>query len=703
MSRRAVNLFTRLASLRVATKQAKSLEEVLQRKTDLPSVEEFVIPHEQAMARRSDMKGMFTSDPTTISIAENILRKGGEERALSFFERNIFSQPLHSVSEKGSIKVKFSRVEDFPDFRKAYEESKDKDVMMSVGGPAAEDQVVIASIIPEIRRRLDKIIYLTRDYKESNVNHAAKQSHARHGNALNADENLTGHALLPKIMLRALLGISPEEAVEPDFRKVDVKFTIDPKKLRIYFGNELNWLIQEYRSLHGLVTEHDANRLESLLSQEILRFVEDQTQAQISGGVDKSIKDSSAVHVTFTQRNDEEVRHENEEFTKAGIEAERLSQDEITQMFGDRPKIYSAYKYPGDTHIKFDAHKANQDIATKYGADWIDGKEISRIFLTQGEDGNAKLAGVMTKDGEYIYVSRLHVTGGYKVDYEFDKDSEARFKSGSRLRDLMNKVEDILDLQRPLNNEITVSTGVSINAVFRKTDVIKSLIERFGSTGEIAVTNSHWTMIAENEDYVMVRMTGGGNTGSEEYNPAYFLNVLANTRRIFGDALIGVLSTYGCPRAINARNSTEFAQIAEGIVVSYGKGGTGNTKRHAEAASALLMLGFEEEVVSTFNHFQTRNGDLVGDELKKVHQQMAQLKFFHDNVEKTNRRMGFDDSISIEEIIALGILLIAVSCVIAKAAEKDEEKTPAIEEIPESAPFNPEAESLDNNKKVKVL
>ena len=61
--------------------------------------------------------------------------------------------------------------------------------MISVGGPAAEDQTVMAAVISKIRERLDDIIYLTRDYKESNVNHSAKQSHARHGNALNADES----------------------------------------------------------------------------------------------------------------------------------------------------------------------------------------------------------------------------------------------------------------------------------------------------------------------------------------------------------------------------------------------------------------------------------------------------------------------------------------------------------------------------------
>ena len=76
-----------------------------------------------------------------------------------------------------------------------------------------------------------------------------------------------------------------------------------------------------------------------------------------------------------------------------------------------------------------------------------------------------------------------------------------------------------------------------------------------------------------------MRATAGGNTGSEEYMPAYFLNLCANTRRIFGESFIGIVSSYGCSRAVNYKNSTQFNELAKGLLISYGKGGTGNTKR----------------------------------------------------------------------------------------------------------------------------
>ncbi len=276
-------------------KKYQKFPEFLYGKNDLKSIEEFVKFHGENVRKKKDVKGMFTSDPLTINIAKEVLKISGDpkEHELNFFEKKIFSQPSHSSNEAGSVLVKISDIRDFPNYEQQYEVSKDKNVMLCVGGPAAEDQVVLASIITKIREKLHNIIYATRDYKESNVNHSAKQSHARHGNALNADKNLTGHALLPTLIARSFFGTTLEEALEPDYRKIDVKFTLSLKKLRIYFGNELNWLKQEYKKFRKSLTEHDVNRLESILSQEIMNVVENQADVKISGGAQRAVNDSS--------------------------------------------------------------------------------------------------------------------------------------------------------------------------------------------------------------------------------------------------------------------------------------------------------------------------------------------------------------------------------------------------------------------------
>lgn len=681
--------------------------------SDFPSVPSAIKAHQDALEQGRDMKGFFTSDPQTIGAASSVFSKkettkskaellkqesgffapplpsfvtpSTSLRALStklitedasllveeetvdkmeFYKKYIFSQPDMATQEKGSIPVIISDIQDYPKFKKQFEaraakKKEGKSIMLCVGGPAAEDQAVLAGVIDQVRGRLEDIVFITRDYKESNVNHSAKQSHARHGNALNADEALSGHRIMPVLLMRKLLGVSVDDTLDPNYIKIDIPFTIDPKKLGIYFGNELNWLKQEWLKRNGELTEHDINRIESVLSQEILISLEMHTGAKISGGLQKAKEDSASIHVNFDAAGEEHLLTESEDLRKAGIEAERLTPEEQEFFFTGRDEIYSAFRYKGDSHIVFDAHRINKELASSRGVAWIDGTEVKRVFVRKNEQGRAEVCGVLTKDDEFFPCDKLHFTGGYKVDYQYDEKSKERFRGGG-LRSLFNKIEDVLGLQKPLPNEITTSTGVSINAVFKKTPQLKSVIERHGSTGEIAVTNSHWTMIAENDDYVVMRITGGGNTGSEEYSPAYFLNVMANTRRLFGDACVGVLSSYGCPRSVNARNTTEFARIAEGALISYGKGGTGNTKRHFEAAFGLMSLGFKDEVIEFFNQFETRAGKTTGKELSEAFK-MAEKTFFHDNSKQTDRRMGHDPSLSAEEVLALACLLTALA------------------------------------------
>lgn len=46
------------------------------------------------------------------------------------------------------------------------------------------------------------------------------------------------------------------------------------------------------------------------------------------------------------------------------------------------------------------------------------------------------------------------------------------------------------------------------------TPELKNILKEKEGAMEIAIINSHWTIIAHNEDYLLVRSTAGGNTGS---------------------------------------------------------------------------------------------------------------------------------------------------------------------------------------------
>jgi hypothetical protein len=147
-------------------------------------------------------------------------------------------------------------------------------------------------------------------------------------------------------------------------------------------------------------------------------------------------------------------------------------------------------------------------------------------------------------------------------------------------------------------------------------------------------------------------MTGGGNTGTEYYKPSYFLNLCTNTKRIFGDDFIGIYSVYGCPRAINYKNSTEVCHFANDGIITYGKGGTGNTKRHIEAVNCLMDLGYTNEIVKFFNERLPKLGEMI----HYGHKEHKKC-FYHDNRKKIFRRMGYGDGkLTVSEKILLSII-----------------------------------------------
>lgn len=634
---------------------------------DLTSIDEFTKLHLQDPTK--ERKYHFTTDSQTIELANSII---DSSRNPQYFKELLLTKRSNQTNQKGSKKVLISDIRDFDEYYEIYQKNRqeNKSALLNVGGPAAEHQTLISSMVDSIRQKLYHRIFLTASYGDSNAWHSAKQSHARHANALNADKSLTGHKLLKIIFLRKLFGEDIAQILEPDYVKIDVDFTLDFKKLQIYFGNEINWLKQRYLEAKGQLTEHDINRIEAKISQDIKDIIKEVTGLDIAGRTGNP-QETSAIHIALTENEAKNLKHENTQFEKVGIKSEALTNEEIKSLFGDK-KIIKAYKYFYDTYMKFDDHAEIAKYAQDQGAKWIEGEEITRIFLIPNEKSNAQMAGVLTKNGQFIYADKLHFTGGYMVDYEFDtQNSPSRFNSDSILRNIFNKIYDLSSMSKPLNNEITTATGVSITAIFKKSDEMKTRLEKFGSTGEIAVTNSHWTMIIENEDYVVMRMTGGGNTGSESYKSSYFLNIMSNTREIFGDDLIGIVSTYGCPRAVNAKNSTEFAKIAEGFIISYGKGGTGYTKKESESALGLMMLGFDEEVVEYFNQFNNRDNKPVGDELLQILQHMQQTKIYHDNIDKTNKRMGYDSTMTFPEILTITMLTIALSYCLIQQSSKD--------------------------------
>ena len=134
------------------SKKAYNLD-LLHGKNDLPSVKEFV---EQHTKQSLNYQKMFTTDPKTSNIAQIVFTNYGMKDS-DFFEYNVFNQPKKLPKECGSMKVLISDISDFPQYKEEYEKHVGENRILCIGGPAAEDQVVLAHIIDGVREKLDTI------------------------------------------------------------------------------------------------------------------------------------------------------------------------------------------------------------------------------------------------------------------------------------------------------------------------------------------------------------------------------------------------------------------------------------------------------------------------------------------------------------------------------------------------------------------
>ncbi|MSP34090.1 MAG: hypothetical protein EXR06_04230 [Rickettsiales bacterium] len=634
------------------------------------SVEEFVLRHIQNIEKNPALKALLTKDKSTLDIANNILQNN------EFLSKNILgSRDDESSKQLKSQEIKINDIQNSRYFSQ-YREQKNKKAVAFIGGPAAEDGAVMAALIPDFKNKTDEIFYIIDDYRKSNVSSSAKQLHARHAVPLNAEDCLTGHALVSTLLRRALTGVSLEKAVDAHYIKVDINYKTIFKNLGIYLGNELDWFKKTLENARGKLTDNDWGRIESFLTISLLQITEQLSGCKITEYKGPDNK-SYSIHLTFSKHEDEGLRVENKNFEQAGIFARQLSNAEIVQIFGDNSMIFSAYHYPSDSNILFDAHETNRQIAENKGVNWIEGATLKQVFL-ESVDSEAHLAGIeIEKEGElkFIRLSQMHTTLGYRAEYVFAKNRFGSKKFNHEIeaekylitavknfRAKINQLKDFLQIEG-VNTRITTAAGMSMNLILKKTAKVQHLMDQFdNSTGQLAVTNSHWTMVAQDNDHVIIRVTGGGNTGSEEYKSTYFLNTFANTIRIFGeDSIAGIISTYACSRAINSNNATSWLQPANGWIVSYGKGGTGNSERTAEAAFAAMFLGFNKEVTEFYDKFQNKDGRSIGEAIQTVFKRVSLggKNHFEDLRQRVACRMGYKSS-GIVNIVETGLMVAIV-------------------------------------------
>lgn len=476
------------------------------------------------LSSESDL--FFTSNQNIINIAKDILGKNYQN-----FE-------IYKIKDKKS-EITFKNIKNSP-YLKYYYKHKNKKVMIAAGGPAAEEQVIIAVTNSKIKSKFDKIIYLTRDYLESNAHHSTKQIHSRNSSALYARDHFAGHQLLKNAIFRKLFP-KKYNILDINYPKIDVKLSFDLKLFRIYFKNEFNWLYQKIRKIFSFKTSYEIDLEKAKKSLNIQKNIEKVTK--------KKLKIDSLPAI--------EIILKNQKYNN--VSDNKLNQKKVIDIFGKNNIIKNVIIFPQDNVLPYDIHKINANIAQENGAKWLTNIEIKEILM----DGN-NLAGIVTANNKYIYASKLHLSLGYKAKYKFNKNVKK-----------VNLSKNIL------------ATGISMVVIIKNSQKSQNI---FNLSSAILLNDIYISFIAKNNEYILLKIAGGANIGSNKYKNTYFFNILEHLKIIFDDDLVGVLSCYACCRAINGQNSTKFTKIGEDIILSDGKGGSGNSKRYYEGNFALQEM-----------------------------------------------------------------------------------------------------------------
>lgn len=135
-------------------------------------------------------------------------------------------------------------------------------------------------------------------------------------------------------------------------------------------------------------------------------------------------------------------------------------------------------------------YELEKEKAKQLGAVWEENKTLTKVYVDKDTQGNPFACGVEFDDGEFVPANKIHLTLGYKAYFEYEKTQK-----------------------NALNNINVPATGVSVTFVLKKTPELKKIIDEKGSP-ELAIINSHWTVIGHDDEYVLVRATAGGNTGA---------------------------------------------------------------------------------------------------------------------------------------------------------------------------------------------
>ena len=497
-----------------------------------------------------------------------------------------------------------------------FHDTQKKRIVFS-GGPAPKIAAVLSSLNNkegwDIRFIIDSAC-------GSNESSSASYLHINHANALNSELENTGFWILPVLIKRNIFGEKNiDVALSATYKKVDLWLkNVTVPDMLLFISNTVHALNQRAKLLLGIKNEHDKSRLASFKSSKILAFIETTTKIKLT----LKSQINRALVINFDKDDHEHSDKENQYLSiNLGLKSHQLSKEEIAHFYSEKAceSLSSVVSFADNGCVSHGFDGLIEKIASNIGFTYQKNKQITEVCIKGDKAVAIWLTDTITLEKELLPITSLGLSLGPKVKY--------RYKHSQGIKTpLINKYYNLctqgVDATAPIGYQ-TLATGISCQILFKITDP-----KKFTEFPFTSLKQTHFVEIASNDDFVLVKLTGGGNIGTKYYSRSYGINALANMLRVItpesGLTFYDVVSAWPCSRGTNASNNGQLVRLSDNFVIRFAEGGTGMSKMASNAQIMLDMLGLDHGLDDALLTKKDDYAHTIIDHRKKTKKVLAQ-------------------------------------------------------------------------------
>lgn len=465
---------------------------------------------------------------------------------------------------------------------------KTKQRVLFAGGPAAKIGALLLQTNPECAANTE-VMFGYDGAEQSNESASAHYEHINHANALNAEHDNTGMAILGLAIKRAVRGEpDPAVALDLDYHKVDLwPRSLRLRDLPLFLHNEIHGRVQKLKYLMHVMNDHDKSRVASKISTSIISLLEKRLNVSF-----RLPNDGSRALFLFLSEIEHRNSYEDHEALSRFVKIfpKKISSERIAETYG-----------PGALRNVLSADVFAENNCMRHGFDFICCEALEQArgivkrrsavrelyFDTIIGSGPASLTCVAvrlenleSKQSEVVPLSHIALSLGPTARYRFAR-ANSRWQAFC----------DTSQVLQPVPHQV-IATGVTAQLLFRITDP-----QRFEKMPHTGLKQTHFVEVGRWQDLIVLKLTSGGNIGLPVYSRSYALGALANLFRILtpgcGLEFLDVICAWPGTRGINGPNNGQVVRLADNAAIRFGEGGTGMSKMGTNAQTLIDMIGLQ--------------------------------------------------------------------------------------------------------------